>query len=188
MDGLRPKMKGFGLLLVMLSLWLTACSGDDREEARSVGVESGQGVTAIGTPEIRIDFSLRELDGELRTLSEWDGDVVLLNFWAPWCPPCVREMPAFVELQERYGEAGFTIVAVAIDDEQNVRDFIDNMLGVNFPVLMGDADGMELTRQYGNRLGALPYSVLYDRQGKIIHTHRSELHLEDAVQLIEPLI
>ena len=135
----------------------------------------------------RPEFSLPDLDGHIRHIGEFDGNVVLVNFWATWCPPCLKEMPAFVEVQEGYGDQGMIIVAVAIDDEHAVRDF-SNAHGLNFPVLLGESGGMTVTRDYGNRLGTLPYSVLLDREGVIRFVHAGELHKETLERELQPLL
>ncbi|MFP3873188.1 MAG: TlpA family protein disulfide reductase [Thiohalophilus sp.] len=142
---------------------------------------------AAGHPETRPDFGLQDLDDELRHVSEWDGDVLMINFWATWCPPCRREIPAFIELQETYEDQGFTIVGIAIDTKQNAQDFVDPM-DINYPILVGDKDGIALSKDYGNRLGVLPYTVIVDRDGKIIETHRNELTFEEAEAMIKPLL
>ncbi|MFN2349798.1 MAG: TlpA family protein disulfide reductase [Thioalkalivibrio sp.] len=151
----------------------------------STGPANGPGDSVMG--QTRPDFSLPDLDGELRHMAEWDGDVVLVNFWATWCPPCRKEMPAFVEVQEEFGSQGVTIVAVAIDEAEAVRDFADTY-GINFPVLIGESDAMAVARDYGNRFGALPYSVLMDRQGKIRFIQAGELHKETFVRELKPLL
>jgi len=139
----------------------------------------------IGQP--RPDFSLPDLQDKPRQIKEWDGKVLVLNFWATWCPPCVREMPFFVEMQEQYGERGLQFIGIAIDDKQMVQDFIDTM-GVAYPVLIGAADAIEVSKRYGNRFGALPYSVIIDRSGKIAHIQQGELLQEVAEKIILPLL
>ena len=138
-------------------------------------------------PEIRPDFGLLDLEDRLRHVSEWDGQVMIINFWATWCPPCRREIPAFIELQKDYESQGFTLVGIAIDTKQNARDFVDPM-GINYPILIGDEKGIALSQAYGNRLGVLPYTVVVDRQGKIVSSHRNELSYEEAEALIKPLL
>ena len=73
----------------------------------------------------RPGFELKDLDGELRNANEWNGQVMVVNFWATWCPPCRKEMPAFIELQEKYGSLGLQFVGIALDDAQKVEDFIE---------------------------------------------------------------
>lgn len=135
----------------------------------------------------RPDYSLRDVEWKLRHASEWDGKVVMVNFWATWCPPCRREMPAFVKLQEAYRDKGFVIIGIAIDTLNDVVDFIDP-LGMNYPILIAEQEGIPLMREYGNRLGILPYTVFIDRKGNIVHTHPSELSYQEAEALIKPLL
>lgn len=134
-----------------------------------------------------VTFTLPDLDEEPRSLKEWKGRVVLLNFWAPWCPPCRKEVPAFIDLQEKYGDKGFTIVGVTVDTRENAQNFADTM-GINYPVLIAEEEGVEIAKRYGNRVGALPYSVLLDREGRIVLTHRNELSYEDAEKALLPLL
>ncbi len=122
----------------------------------------------------RVDFTLPDLDGQPRNLSEWDGDMVVLNFWATWCPPCKKEMPLFQERYEAHAADGFTIVAVAVDEIDETRDFVFTF-GIEFPVLIGQEEAIAVGREYGNRIGALPYSVVIDRQGMVRETHRGEV-------------
>ena len=141
----------------------------------------------VTAPDVRPDFTLLDLEGKTRSASEWDGKVLMVNFWAAWCPPCRREIPAFIQLKETYGARGFDIVGIAIDSKPNIVDFTDPM-DMNYPILMAEREGLGLSRAYGNRLGVLPYTVIVDRQGKIVYTHRSELTFEEAEKVILPLL
>lgn len=122
----------------------------------------------------RVDFALPDLDGQSRRLSEWDGDLVLLNFWATWCPPCKKEMPMFQEHYQRHADQGFTIIAIAVDELDETRAFVDRF-GIEFPVLIGQDDAIAVGREYGNRIGALPYTVIIDRDGFVREAHRGEV-------------
>ncbi len=137
--------------------------------------------------ERRPDFRLPDVDGQMHSIDEWNGKVIVLNFWATWCPPCVREIPALQQLYETYRARGLVVVGVALDTPQQVIDFIDPR-GVEYPVLIADQDGPALTRRYGNRLTVLPYTVVIDRQGNIVYRHRSEITFEQAKEVIEPLL
>jgi peroxiredoxin len=134
----------------------------------------------------RPEFAMLDLDGKLRNIKEWDGQIVLLNFWATWCPPCMREIPGFIEMQHELSGKGFQIVGVAVDDEDAVREFASNN-DVNYPLLPGEAEAVELADKYGNRIGGLPYSVLIDKDGNIRETVFGELDKTRLKGLLEQL-
>ena len=136
---------------------------------------------------IRPLFKLKDTENKTRDVKEWDGKVLMINFWATWCPPCRREMPAFIELQEKYQDKGFTIIGIALDEKQAVIDFTDPM-GMNYPILMAEQEGVVISKAYGNNLGVLPYTVIVDRKGNIIHRQRSELTYEQVEDMIKPLL
>ncbi len=126
----------------------------------------------VGTQ--RPEFSLPNLQGELTSIRRWDGKVVLLNFWATWCPPCRKEMPGFVELQKRYDERGFQAVGIAVDRPEAVTRFTKE-LDAEYPQLIAREAAREVAGLYGNHVGALPYSVLFDRKGTIQFIKAGEL-------------
>ncbi len=141
----------------------------------------------VGIPEIRPDFSLNSLEGDRRSLSEWDGNIILLNFWATWCPPCRKEMPDFIELREQLESEPFEIIGVAIDQAEPVQDFVDE-IGVEYPILLAELEGLTIMREYGNQLTTLPYTVVIDRNQRIIKTFRTEVTKEDVLEIIQPLL
>lgn len=138
-------------------------------------------------PASMIPFSLPDTAGNTRSIEEWKGKVILLNFWASWCPPCREEVPAFVEVQSQYGDKGFQIVGVAIDKKEDVTDFMDTFF-INYPVLLGNDKTLKLMDQYGNRIGSLPYSVIMDRNGKIVDRKIGAYHKDRIIQVIQPLL
>ena len=137
--------------------------------------------TALGQQ--RPEFAALDVDGEMRNIKEWDGKLVLLNFWATWCPPCKREIPDFIALQNEYGDQGFQIIGIAIDDEDAVRKYMKE-IGMNYPSLVVQDEGVMLAKRYGNEIGALPYSVLINRDGEISYTIRGELSKIRAKELM----
>jgi len=156
---------------------------DDRQLAPIIPKAVNKNI--IGTT--RPVFELIDTNKNLRNIDEWNGKVLLINFWATWCPPCKKEMPAFIELQEQYSAQGFQVIGIAIDDMESVSEFVDT-LGVNYPALIADYAGIELSREYGNHIGALPFSVFVGRDGKIISTKTGELSKKQVEDIILPLL
>ena len=143
------------------------------------------GVAQLG--DHRPDFTLADLSGQTRAISEWDGQVVLLNFWATWCAPCRKEMPELAEVHHAFSAQGFAVVGIAIDTLEPVLAFITE-LGIDYPMLIGELDAIQVAQQFGNRLGVLPYSVILDRQGSIILIHAGEIDRETIETTIVPLL
>ncbi|MDJ0701170.1 MAG: TlpA disulfide reductase family protein [Woeseiaceae bacterium] len=113
------------------------------------------------------DFALKSSTGENLRLSEYRGDVVMINFWATWCGPCRQEMPLLDELYTRYERVGFNLLGVNIDDDSRRAMQMVDELGVSFPVLF-DAR-KEVSKLY--EVDAMPVTVLVDREGNVRHVH-----------------
>ena len=135
----------------------------------------------------RPEFTLPDLDGRMRSISEWDGKVIALNFWATWCPPCLKEVPEFVSLQAKYQAAGLQFVGVALQGPEEVREFVAEH-GMNYPVLTGELEVIKLAESYGNHIGALPYTVIIDRSGQVAHVKPGVLPTEEAESIINRLL
>jgi cytochrome c biogenesis protein CcmG/thiol:disulfide interchange protein DsbE len=130
------------------------------------------------------DFALPEMEGRLVQLSDLKGKVVLLNFWATWCPPCQVEMPSFVDMQRKYRDRGFTVVAVSLDGGwEPVRSFAGS-LKPNFPIVLGND---EMTQTFGG-IAALPETFLIDREGAIRSRHTGLVSTGEYEQRIEQLL
>jgi peroxiredoxin len=113
------------------------------------------------------DFALKSSTGENLRLSEYRGDVVMINFWATWCGPCRQEMPLLDELYTRYERVGFNLLGVNIDDDSRRAMQMIKELGVNFPVLFDDRK--EVSKLY--EVEAMPVTVLVDREGNVRYVH-----------------
>lgn len=131
--------------------------------------------------------TLPDLEGNNRTFAQWRGKVLIVNFWATWCPPCRVEIPQFIKVQEKYRSRGLVLVGVAMDKKDAVRTYADE-IGINYPVLLGDLEAMELSRKAGNRFGALPFTLIIDRTGRIIATELGGLTQAKLEPIIGPLL
>lgn len=114
------------------------------------------------------DFALKSSTGENLRLSEFRGDVVMINFWATWCGPCRQEMPLLDELYQRYERVGFNLLGVNIDDDSSRAMAMISELGVNFPVLF-DAQ-KQVSKMYD--VGSMPVTVIVDRTGNVRYVHQ----------------
>lgn len=122
----------------------------------------------------RPDYRLGNSEGQWVTAADFDGNIVLMNFWATWCQPCREEMPMLARLHRELGDSGLEVVGIALDDVAQARQFAAD-LGIDYPILVGSTDVMTVGQRYGNRSGVLPYSVLLDRAGTIRWTYLGEL-------------
>ena len=147
--------------------------------------DAGGAASLVGV--MRPDFSLPDLDGRLHGPGEWAGKVLVLNFWASWCPPCLLEIPAFIRLQEKYAGRDVQFVGIALQRPEEVRDFVLTK-GINYPVLAGEAEVIRVAEEYGNRIGALPYTVVIDRQQRVAFIKRGPLAESEAERIINSLV
>jgi thiol-disulfide isomerase/thioredoxin len=132
-------------------------------------------------------FSLPDLQKHERSISEWDGKVIVINFWATWCPPCIREIPVFMALQEQYAEQGVQFIGIAIDNWDAVEMFV-NEKNINYPILVGKQKGIAIAVDFGNDRAVLPFTAIIDRQGKIVLRHLGEFDQQDVKNAILPLL
>lgn len=134
-----------------------------------------------------VEFRLPDLAGKEHRLEEWRGRVVVLNFWATWCPPCREEIPLFIEFQKRQGAQGLQFVGIAIDDAAAVAAY-QREIGINYPSLLAGDGGLNLMRAYGNGAGGLPFSVILDRDGRIAARKVGAFRRVELEALLSPLL
>ncbi|MCB1961239.1 MAG: TlpA family protein disulfide reductase [Rhodocyclaceae bacterium] len=132
-------------------------------------------------------LTLADADGVAHDLGRWRGQVVVANFWATWCPPCLDEIPDFVDVFEAHRESGVRFVGLSIDNPRNVAAFRDR-LQVSYPLLIGNAEMLKLAQALGNPAQALPFTVILDRDGQIRHATVGRLSKSDLAGKISSLI
>ncbi len=139
-------------------------------------------VAATGPVETLPEFTLNDPAGEPQSIGSWPGKALLINFWATWCAPCLREIPLLIEYQHKHRDRSVQVVGIAVDRPDPVRAFMED-LEFNYPVLVGEVDAMDAAAAFGVDFFALPFSVFTDTQGHILGVHTGELHAEDLDDL-----
>jgi peroxiredoxin len=117
----------------------------------------------------KLDFTLKDMNGNNVRLSDYRGKVILLDFWATWCGPCKVEIPSFVELQNKYGKDGLQVIGVSVDDTLEKLTPYVKELKMNYPVLLGLGHD-DVQDAYGPIFG-IPVNVVISRDGKICAKH-----------------
>ena len=133
------------------------------------------------------DFRFTDQHGEERQLSDWDGKIRVVNFWATWCPPCVHEIPMLVSVQETFRDRGVQLIGVAVDDPDGAFAMAKE-LGMNYPTMADSRRTIDLLHAYGNRAAALPFTAFVDAQGSIRDRHTGALTLEQTQEKIRALL
>ncbi len=132
-------------------------------------------------------ITLPDLQGKPQPVAQWRGKVLVVNFWATWCEPCRKEIPIFVQLQERYAANGLQFVGISVDQVDKTSEFARNY-SINYPNLIGTFDAVEVSRLAGNKRRVLPYTIIFDRKGQIVATELGGLTQEKLEALLSPLL
>ena len=129
---------------------------------------------AIGLWQLRFE---RPNGGEL-AMSSLRGQPLVLNFWATWCPPCVKEMPELDRFQRQFAARGWRVLGLAVDRPGPVREFLARS-PVSYGIAMAGLGGTDLSRQLGNQSGALPFTAVFDRSGRLVHRKLGETSFDE---------
>ncbi len=133
------------------------------------------------------DFSLPDLAGKQRNIKEWQGKVLVINFWATWCPPCMKEMPEFEAMQNEFGKQGLQFIGIALDEPEPTKEFIDKKK-ITYPILVGQDSGTKIAHDLGNIVNTVPFTVVVNKQGQVIKRHMGTLNREQLLEIIKPLL
>lgn len=147
------------IFAILLTLWLLS------------GLSIAQNTPATSQQrallgQLRPPITLNDLGNQKHSLDEWQGKILVINFWATWCTPCRDEIPMLNQLQADYAAHGVQFVGVGVDTSEAIRQFT-KVVPIRYPVLVGGLESTQLVEQYGNISGTLPYTVFIDRKGII---------------------
>lgn len=134
-----------------------------------------------------LDTQLPDLSDQPQQLKKWQGKILIINFWATWCPPCLSEIPEFIDIQALYADKNVQFVGIAVDEKQAVLDY-NALTKINYPVLIAGDAGIEISKAWGNAISSVPFTVIVNPQGQIIHRQLGELSQKQLLNLIQPLI
>jgi cytochrome c biogenesis protein CcmG/thiol:disulfide interchange protein DsbE len=165
-----------GAFLVAFFLMLTACKGKSEEgsagtEAERKPVETSPAVVDVGGDEeteqpMAPDFELKDLDGVTHRLSDYRGNVVIVDFWATYCKPCKEEIPHFIELIDEYGDENLAILGISLDGAEKAKRFMKDVK-INYPVLLPEAT---VVKAFGG-IKFIPTTFIIDPEGRIVQKY-----------------
>jgi len=149
--------------------------------AGALALQSRSGAAAL------LSATYADLSGRPRQLLEWRGSILLCNFWATWCAPCLEEMPMLADLREKYAAKGVEFVGIGIDPAAKLAEFARTHQ-IRYPLLVADAGVASLMRDLGNGPGGLPFSVILDRSGSLAYRRLGALTREEVEKVLVGLL
>jgi peroxiredoxin len=128
-----------------------------------------------------------DVGGNPQAISQWKGKIIVVNFWATWCPPCREEMPELSRLQEQYRNRGLVVLGISTDELDKIREFVKEN-PVSYPLLSGEIDAMNVGLSLGNDKGVLPYTVIIKPDGNIAKTYFGRVNQAQLKETLLPLM
>lgn len=129
-------------------------------------------------------FQLADRSGEMRSLQDWPGQALIVNFWATWCAPCRREIPLLQQIQRDHAGEGFQVIGIAVDFRDKVLAYADEMK-IDYPLLIGEQEALDAAAAFGVTTVGLPFTVFSDRQGRVVTAHLGELTAAEADLILD---
>ncbi len=134
------------------------------------------------------EIKLPNTKGEVHSVNEWKGKVIMLNFWASWCAPCQFEIPRFVQYQEHFAERGLQIIGLGLDSAEKLAN-VERSLSMNYPTLViPEEDQARLMKKWGNAESIVPYTVVIASDGTMEYIHRGMLDDDAFRNYVLPLL
>lgn len=177
------KATRFSLLLIVVTT-LAAAAGYFMAKPRQPVLPTLETAPAADAPARLLALTLPDLDNRLQALAQWKGKVLVVNFWATWCPPCKEEMPEFSSISSEYSIKGVQFVGISIDTAENVAAF-QKQTPVVYPLLISNLDALALSSDLGNRAKALPFTVVLRRDGSVEKVKLGKFAAQDLEKAIK---
>lgn len=171
------KLFSYGLLLISLGLAIRFIANTFVADVSSKHIDSTPFFSA----------SLPDIAGVTQPFKKYQGKIIIVNFWATWCPPCIKEMPELSEFQQQYQHQNVVVLGVALDESSAVNAFLKKS-PVSYPIYVGENEGNLLSDQLGNHNGVLPYTIVINIKGEIIKTHLGRINRSMLEQIVHPLL
>lgn len=165
-------------VLVLVAAMLAAMAGFFLHRAALTGP-----VPAGTVPEL-LQLELPDETGKTQNFSQWQGKILVINFWATWCEPCREEIPVLVDMQARYASKDLQIVGIAVDSADKVREF-SRLYRINYPLVIGGLEVINLSRKLGNKAGGLPYTLVLNRSREVVKSHLGGMSKEELETMIK---
>lgn len=129
-------------------------------------------------------FSFPDAEDKMHSISEWQGKILVINFWATWCQPCLKEIPEFMQLQTQFSKQNVQFIGIAIDELPAITRY-KNTVNMNYPVLIANEwDGFNLAQQLGNSANTVPYTVVVNSVGQIVYRHAGAVKKENLIAVM----
>ena len=154
------------------------------EEAPPVSAPAPSTIESVAGP-VYPSFSLPDIQGNERNLSEWAGKHRLLNFWATWCAPCRREIPLLKAFQDDHRDR-YVVIGIAVDFPDEVAAYAE-AAEFNYPVLVGQEDAMAVAETSGIEFIGMPFTMIVGADGELLNTHTGEILAEDLEHIVDVL-
>jgi thiol-disulfide isomerase/thioredoxin len=171
------------VFVAILGAALGLLAGSRFGQAPEIAAPAGMAILKPG--DTRANLQLPDLDDQPRQLSDWDGKLVLLNFWATWCGPCRDEMPLLNATGTKFSPQGLQVVGIAIDDADAVKDYLKTS-PVRYPILIGGDEDPNASVLFGDTRGVLPYSVLIGRDGRLLAQRSGSFSSSELTNWVQP--
>jgi thiol-disulfide isomerase/thioredoxin len=143
--------------------------------------------TELTVPTVRPVFSLEDRTGKMRSITEWDGKSLVINFWATWCAPCRREIPFLRKLNAARAAQNIEVLGIAVDFRENVLEYVKEVV-IDYPLLIGEQDGLDAAAAFGLGSMGFPFTVFTDNKGRIVTAYLGELHQPQADLILDAVV